>query len=60
MWTRPELLKRLWDMDFDPQTNVVEVLVARMRRRLGPEASKLVETVVGEGYRLKHVSPAHG
>ena len=60
VWTRPELLKRLWDMDFDPQTNVVEVLVARMRRRLGPEASKLVETVVGEGYRLKHVSPAHG
>jgi DNA-binding response OmpR family regulator len=32
--TRPELLQRVWDMDFDPGSNVVDVNVARIRRKL--------------------------
>jgi two-component system OmpR family response regulator len=32
--TRPELLLRVWDMDFDPGSNVVDVNVARIRRKL--------------------------
>jgi len=51
-FSRPELLQRLWEINFDPQTNVVEVLVARLRRKLGPDAASLIATVIGEGYRF--------
>lgn len=53
VFSRPELLHKLWEIDFDPQTNVVEVLVARVRRKLGAEAARIVKTVVGEGYQLQ-------
>ena len=49
--TRSELLRRVWDIDFDPGTNTVDVHVARLRRRLGAELAKRLRTVVGEGYR---------
>ncbi len=52
VFSRAELLKQIWGMDFDPGTNVVNVLVARLRRRLEPWASGLIRTVVGEGYVL--------
>ncbi len=51
--SRPELLSSIWDIQFDPQTNVVEVLVARLRKKLGNDAARLIETVVGEGYRIR-------
>ncbi len=50
--TRAELLKDVWGMDFDPGTNVVNVLVARLRRRLDPWSPGLIRTVFGEGYVL--------
>ncbi len=50
---RTELLQAIWRLHFDPQTNVVDVLVARLRKRLGPEAAAGIETVVGEGYRMR-------
>jgi DNA-binding response OmpR family regulator len=50
--TREELLERVWGMQFDPGTNVVNVLIARLRRRLEPWAPGLIRTVVGEGYVL--------
>lgn len=53
VFSRQELLLRLWEIEFDPQTNVVEVLVARLRRKLGAEASRSIETVIGAGYRLR-------
>lgn len=56
VWSKPELLRILWEIDFDPQTNVVEVLVARLRRKLGMEAARAIETVVGEGYRLRRTA----
>ena len=49
---RPELLRRVWEMGFDPGTNVVEVLVARLRRKLAPHP-EVIETVPGKGYRLR-------
>jgi DNA-binding response OmpR family regulator len=49
--TRSELLKKVWDIDFDPGTNTVDVHIARLRRRLGGETAKQLRTVVGEGYR---------
>jgi DNA-binding response OmpR family regulator len=45
-----ELLERVWDENLDPFSNVVQVTLGRLRRKLGPPP--LIETVVGTGYRL--------
>jgi DNA-binding response OmpR family regulator len=47
--SRRDLLAMAWDMDFDPQTNLVDVYVGYLRRKLGERA---IETVRGAGYRL--------
>ena len=47
--SRAQLLKLVWDVDFDPGSNVVDVHVAALRRKLG---SELIETVRGLGYRF--------
>lgn len=47
--SREQLLRLVWDLDFDPGSNVVEVFVASVRRKLGPE---IIETVRGTGYRF--------
>ena len=45
------LLERLWDYKFTPQTNLVDVLVCRLRARLeNPAAPKLIHTARGIGY----------
>lgn len=49
---RRELLSKVWNIEFDPGTNVVDVLVARLRRKLDPAGGPLIETVVGQGYRM--------
>lgn len=51
--SRVELLQRVWGIEFDPGTNVVEVAVARLRRRLAPAGHLWIETVTGEGYRFR-------
>jgi DNA-binding response OmpR family regulator len=48
--SRRELLAIAWDMDFDPRTNLVDVYVGYLRRKLGEAA---IETVRGAGYRLR-------
>ncbi|MEV0411441.1 response regulator transcription factor [Streptomyces sp. NPDC050448] len=48
--TRSELIERCWDEQAEPMSNVVDVLVGQLRRRLGPPDP--VETVRGAGYRL--------
>jgi DNA-binding response OmpR family regulator len=45
--TREELLSAVWDMDFDPGTNVVDVYVHRLREKLG---RSVVHTVRSRGY----------
>lgn len=51
--TRTMLLERVWDFAFDPTTNVVDVHVSRLRRKLeGPEGQSLIRTVRGAGYVL--------
>ncbi|MAB78790.1 MAG: DNA-binding response regulator [Planctomycetes bacterium] len=48
---RDELLRKVWDIDFDPGTNVVNVQVARLRRKIDlPGHTALIHTVVGKGY----------
>lgn len=43
------ILEHVWDYNFDPQTNVVDVVVSRLRAKLDPERVRL-ETVRGVGY----------
>ena len=50
--TRAELLEDVWGIDFETGTNTVDVHVARLRKRLGKDHARLLQTVVGEGYRL--------
>jgi len=50
--SRALLLERVWDIKFDPGTKVVEVQIARLRRKLGRDETSVIETVVGEGYRI--------
>ena len=51
VWTRRQLLERVWGYRFDPGTNVVEVHVARLRRKLeAAGAADLVRTVRSVGY----------
>jgi DNA-binding response OmpR family regulator len=45
-----ELLDRVWDEHLDPFSNIVQVTVGRLRRKLGDP--QLIHTVVGTGYRL--------
>ena len=58
VYSREVLLAKLWDIHFDPQTNVVEVLVARTRKKLGAQASGVIETVVGQGDRATGLGSA--
>ena len=46
---RSDLLQRVYDGDADVESNSVEVIVARLRRKIG---RNLIETVRGRGYRL--------
>ncbi len=48
------ILERIWDFHFDPQTNVVDVLVCRLRSKVDKDfPEKMVQTVRGVGYVLK-------
>ncbi len=47
--SRDQLLSEVWDIDFDPGSNVVDVHVSALRRKIGPT---LIETVRGLGYRF--------
>jgi len=47
--SREQLLSRVWGYDFDPGSNVVDVYVGYLRKKIGGEA---IETVRGAGYRL--------
>jgi len=50
--SRVELLQRVWRLDFDPKTNLVEVHASRLRHKLARTGEPLVETVRGQGYRV--------
>lgn len=51
--TRTMLLENVWDYNFDPQTNIIDVHISRLRHKLDAEgATPLIETVRGAGYRM--------
>jgi DNA-binding response OmpR family regulator len=50
---RTDLLEKVWDLSFDPETNVVDVHVANLRRKLRRAVNlDLIRTVRGVGYQL--------
>ena len=52
--TRTMLLERVWGYHFDPQTNIVETHISRMRAKLNEGGlPDLIETVRGTGYRMR-------
>jgi DNA-binding response OmpR family regulator len=48
--SREQLLSRVWGVDFDPESNIVDVYVRHLRAKIGRDR---IETVRGMGYRLK-------
>ncbi|KFE33969.1 response regulator transcription factor [Thioclava atlantica] len=51
--TRTMLLEGVWDLNFDPQTNVVETHISRLRNKVDkPFERELIHTVRGAGYRI--------
>jgi two-component system OmpR family response regulator len=52
--TRTMLLEKVWDYHFDPQTNVIDVHISRLRTKIDKDFPKqLLHTVRGSGYRLE-------
>lgn len=52
--TRTMLLEKVWDYHFDPQTNVIDVHISRLRGKIDKEfGTPLLHTVRGAGYRLQ-------
>ncbi|BCU76790.1 response regulator transcription factor [Luteolibacter sp. LG18] len=54
VFTRTQLCEHVWGYHFDPGTNVVDVAIQRLRRKVDEEhAVKLIHTVRGTGYMMK-------
>jgi two-component system OmpR family response regulator len=52
--SRAMLLQQVWDLHFDPSTNIIDVYVGRVRRKVdGQQAYPLIHTVRGTGYCLR-------
>jgi len=59
--TRSDLLENVWDMHFDPGSNVVDVHIARLRRKLeSHDAPVRIATVRGVGFRLEQDAAESG
>jgi len=53
VFTRTQLLEHVWGYDFDPETNVVDVYIRRVRSKIDEgDGPSLIETVRGVGYRF--------
>ena len=51
--TRTMLMEAVWDIHFDPMTNVVDTHISRLRRKVDkPFEAEIIETVRGSGYRI--------
>ena len=55
--SRTVIAEQIWDMNFDSDTNVVDVHVRRLRAKLGPEFDQQIGTVRNVGYRFVLPSP---
>ena len=54
--TRSMLLENVWDYHFDPQTNVIDVQISRLRSKIDKDfETPLLHTVRGAGYKLQEI-----
>lgn len=54
VFTRTQILEHVWGYDFNPSTNVVDVAIQRLRKKLDPvAAAHWIESVRGVGYRVR-------
>jgi len=54
--SREQLLSHVWGYDFAPESNVVDVYIRYLRRKLGPD---VITTVRGMGYRMETTAPSN-
>jgi two-component system, OmpR family, response regulator len=53
VFTRTQLCQHVWEFHFDPESNLVDVYIQRLRRKVDDgEPMKLIQTVRGAGYRI--------
>lgn len=52
LFSRERILNNVWGVNVDPLTNVVDVYIGRLRKKLGKDKEPLIETVRGLGYRI--------
>jgi len=54
VFPRTQILEHVWGYDFDPQSNLVDVNIQRLRRKIDPKGDRrFIETVRGVGYRFR-------
>jgi DNA-binding response OmpR family regulator len=54
VFTRVQLCQHVWEYHFDPESNLVDVYINRLRRKIDDgETTKLIQTVRGAGYRIE-------
>ena len=58
VFTRTQILEHVWGYDFDPATNVVDVCIQRIRKKLEQAGEQPIEAVRGVGYLLRDGGPA--
>jgi two-component system OmpR family response regulator len=51
--TRTMLLEAVWDYHFDPQTNVIDVHISRLRKKIEDKGNQIIKTVRGSGYIIE-------
>lgn len=57
VFTRIQICEHVWNYHFDPQTNLVDVYIKRLRKKIDqPYETKLIHTVRGVGYRIGETS----
>ena len=56
VFTRTKLCERVWEYHFDPESNLVDVYIQRLRRKIDDgETTKLIQTVRGTGYKIEEI-----
>ena len=53
VYTRTQILEYVWDYDFDPNTNLVDVYIRRLRNKIENAEAPYIETIRGVGYRFR-------
>jgi len=51
--TRTQIAEQIWDMDFDNESNVIDVYIRYLRKKIDAGARPLIHTVRGVGYTIK-------